>query len=335
MRAWVLRQQGSLNPGRLILEEVSRVALLPGEIRLRIEACALCRTDLHIVEGDIPARRLPLILGHQAVGRVIEVGEGSAGWSPGDRAGVPWLGGVDGSCPFCLSQRENLCPEGRFTGYDRDGGYAEEIVALASFSHRVPEGMDALLAAPLLCGGAIGYRAFRLAHLCPGEPVALYGFGSSAHLVLQLAVALGHPTCVRSRGQERLDLAKRLGATWAGDYRAKMPLAVAAGLIFAPAGGIVPRALGDLQPGGRLVLAGIHMSDIPTFPYALIYQERSIQSVANSTRADVSGFIALAEKYGIVPEAEAVPFEALPEALDRLKSGRMAGTMVLQGPTRT
>ncbi len=329
IQAWVLRESGPMERNRLLLEERPRPPLALGEIRMRVEACALCRTDLHIIEGEIPPHRLPLVLGHQIVARVIERGEKVDGLAIGQRVGVPWLAGVDGCCPFCRGGRENLCPAARFTGYDQDGGYAQEAVASAAFIFPLSMQGNPLRTAPLLCGGVIGFRALRLAALKPGEPLALYGFGSSAHTILQLTVALGHPTFVRSRGQERLSLAHRLGAAWVGGYDQPFPQRVAAGLVFAPAGEIVPQALADLEPGGRLVLAGIHMNDIPSFPYRLLYQERSLQSVANSTRADVRDFLHLAEEHHLMPEAEGVPFEELPEALIRLKEGRVTGSLVL------
>lgn len=329
VRSWVLRYPGPIGPDRLSLEERPRPLLAAGEVRMRVEACALCRTDLHIIEGEIPPHRLPLVLGHQIIARVTEVGEDVEGLAIGQRVGVPWLAGTDGSCPSCRQGRENLCPAARFTGYDRDGGYAEEAVASAAFVFPLSLQRDPLQAAPLLCGGVIGFRALRLAALKPGEPLALYGFGSSAHLILQLAVALGHPTFVRSRGQERLQLAHRLGAAWVGGYDQPFPQMVAAGLVFAPAGEIVPTVLADLDPGGRLVLAGIQMSDIPSFPYRLLYQERSLKSVANSTRADVRDFLRLADEHHLTPEAEGVLFKELPEALRRLKEGRLTGSLVL------
>jgi propanol-preferring alcohol dehydrogenase len=329
VKSWVLHDPGPMGPNRLSLEERLQPPLASAEVRLRMEACALCRTDLHIIEGEIPSHRLPLVLGHQIVGQVIEVGEDVQGLAIGQRVGVPWLAGTDGSCPSCRQGRENLCPSAQFTGYDQDGGYAQEAVARAAFTFPLPFHWNSLHAAPLLCGGAIGFRALRLAALEPGEPLALYGFGSSAHMILQLAVALGHPTLVRSRGPERLQLAHRLGAAWVGDYTQPFPQRVAAGLVFAPAGEIVPSALADLEPGGRLVLAGIQMSAIPSFPYRLLYQERSLQSVANSTRADVSDFLRLADEHHLAPEAEGIPFGELPEALIRLKEGRFTGSLVL------
>ncbi|MDI6868448.1 MAG: zinc-dependent alcohol dehydrogenase family protein [Coprothermobacterota bacterium] len=329
MKAWVVRSQGKPIRERIVLENYPDPLPLENDLLLKVNVCALCRTDLHIVEGDIPAHKLPIIPGHQIVGRVVRVGKKVRNFHIGDRVGVPWLNSVDENCSFCLKGQENLCPNARFTGYDVDGGFAEYTLAKENFAYLLPEGLDDIQIAPLLCGGVIGYRSFRFTGVSCGEKLGLYGFGSSAHIILQLALKKGIRVFVRSRGQEHLELAKKLGAIWAGDYSAPLPEPLQAAIIFAPAGEIVPLALQDVDKGGKVILAGIHMSPIPSFPYYLIYEERLLQSVANSTRADVREFLKEASACNLSPEVTTFAFEELPLAMEELKSGQINGTAVI------
>lgn len=297
-----------------------------GEVLLRVLACGVCRTDLHIVDGELAEPKLPLVLGHQVVGQVVEGGER---FTAGDRVGVPWLGSTDGTCEYCLSGRENLCDRACFTGYDLDGGYAELVVADERFCLPVPAGYADAEAAPLLCAGLIGYRSLRLAG--DGEALGLYGFGSSAHIVCQVAVGQGRRVFAgtRAEDEETQAFARSLGAVWAGDALAGPPEELDAVIVFAPVGALVPAALRHLRKGGRVVCAGIHMSDIPSFPYELLWGERSIRSVANLTRADGEEFLALAPTVPVRTEVETFPLAEANEALDRLRQGSLRGAAVL------
>jgi propanol-preferring alcohol dehydrogenase len=301
----------------------------PGQVLLEVAACAVCRTDLHIVDGELTEPKLPLVLGHQIVGRVTAAGEGASRFAPGDRVGVPWLGWTDGECRYCRSDRENLCDHARFTGYDLDGGYAEAVVADERFCFPVPESYPDLQAAPLLCAGLIGYRSLRLAG--EAERLGLYGFGSSATLVAQVARHQGRRVFgfTRPGDSDGQELARGLGAEWAGGTDEAPPEELDAAIIFAPVGELVPLALGALAKGGTVVCAGIHMSDIPSFPYSLLWEERSIRSVANLTRRDGEEFLALAPEVPVRTEIEVFPLAEANEALDRLRSGRIRGSAVL------
>jgi len=292
----------------------------PGELLLRVEACAVCRTDLHIVDGELPNPKLPLVLGHQIVGIDVETGS---------RLGVPWLGWADGECRFCRSGRENLCDNARFTGYHLDGGYAEMVVADARFCFPIPEGYDSVHAAPLLCAGLIGYRALRLAG--DAARLGLYGFGSSAHLIAQVARWQGRRVFAFTRegDAEGQELARSLGAEWAGASGEQPPEPLDAAIIFAPVGALVPVALRALEKGGVVVCAGIHMSDIPSFPYELLWEERVARSVANLTRDDGHELLELAPQVPIETHVEVFPLEEANEALDRLRGGRISGSAVL------
>jgi alcohol dehydrogenase, propanol-preferring len=293
----------------------------PGELLLRVRACGVCRTDLHIVDGELTRPKLPLVLGHQIVAEV--VGEDR-------RVGVPWLGWTDGECRYCMAGLENLCDRARFTGYDTDGGYAELAVADERFCLPLPEGYPDLQAAPLLCAGLIGYRSLRLA----GDPgvLGLYGFGASAHIVAQVAKHEGRRVLAFTRpgDQEGQEFARSLGAEWAGGSDEPPPEELDAAILFAPVGELVPAALRAVRKAGVVVCAGIHMSDIPSFPYDLLYGERVLRSVANLTRRDGAEFLALAPKVPVRTEVEAFPLEDANEALDRLRSGRIRGAAVLQ-----
>jgi propanol-preferring alcohol dehydrogenase len=322
MRALVLTAAGS--PLRAV--EIPDPEPGPGEVLVRVRACGVCRTDLHIVDGDLAEPKLPLVLGHQIVG---EVAEGGARFAPGERVGVPWLGWTCGECRYCTSGRENLCDRARFTGYDVDGGYAELAVADERFCFPVPAGFADEQAAPLLCAGLIGYRSLRLA----GDPesVGLYGFGASAHIVCQVAVAEGRRVFAGTRAgdDETQEFARSLGAAWAGDAAAGPPQELDAVVVFAPAGELVPAALRHVRKGGVVVCAGIHMSDIPSFPYELLWGERVVRSVANMTRADGDEFLALAPKVPVRTEVEVFPLAQANEALDRLRRGQLRGAAVL------
>lgn len=329
MRAWVLHSQGTPLEEKVHLESWPEPVPSADELLVRVKACALCRTDLHIVEGDIPAHKLPVILGHQVVGVVEKVRGKVKQFKVGDRVGIPWLNSVDESCPFCRKGQENLCQNIKFTGYDVDGGFAEYTLIKEGFAYRLPENLSDLELAPLLCGGVIGYRSFRLSEISPGENLGLYGFGSSAHIILQLALKKGITVFARSRGKERLNLAIELGAVWAGNYQTSIPEKLQAVIIFAPSGDLVPLALKDVDKGGRVILAGIHMTPIPTFDYSLIYEERLVKSVANSTRQDVKDFLEEASRLKVLPEITVFPFEELLQAMKDLKEGKIAGTAVL------
>jgi alcohol dehydrogenase, propanol-preferring len=297
-----------------------------GQILLRVRACGVCRTDLHIVDGDLAQPKLPLVPGHQIVGEVVDGGER---FESGARVGVPWLGWTCGECRFCLAGQENLCDLARFTGYDLDGGYAELAVANERFCFSIPADYPDKQAAPLLCAGLIGYRSLRLAG--DADRIGLYGFGASAHIVCQVAVAQGRRVFAGTRAgdTETQEFARSLGATWAGDALAGPPEELDAVIVFAPVGGLVPAALRQIRKGGSIVCAGIHMSDIPAFPYELLWGERVIRSVANLTRADGDEFLALAPSIPVRTEVELFPLEDANEALDRLRHGELRGAGVL------
>jgi len=301
----------------------------PGEVRLRVRACGVCRTDLHVVDGELPGPKLPLVPGHQIVGTVEQAGEGVTGLSPGQRVGVPWLGWTCGACRFCRAGRENLCGAARFTGYHRDGGFAEQAVADARYCFAIPEGYPDEQAAPLLCAGLIGYRS--LAMTGGGERLGLYGFGAAAHIVIQVARHEGRRVFAFTRpgDREAQDFALALGAEWAGDASAPGPEPLDAAILFAPAGELVPAALKAVDRGGVVVAAGIHMSDIPSFPYRILWEERVLRSVANLTRRDGEEFLALAPRIPVRTEVESFPLAAAGEALGRLRGGRVRGAAVL------
>ena len=300
------------------------------EVRIRVSACAVCRTDLHILDGELRRPKLPLVLGHQAVGVVDAAGPEAAGVSVGDRVGVPWLASTCGACARCLDGHENLCAEARFTGYDVDGGYAEEMIARAAFAVPLPDGYSDLEAAPLLCGGLIGYRAWRMAP--DAEVIGLYGFGSAAHMILQVARARGQRVFAFTRAGDAAAqaFAVELGADWVGGAGEPPPEPLDAALIFAPAGELVPTALRDVRPGGTVVCAGIHMSDIPSFPYELLWGERVLRSVANLTRADAREFFEATAAQPVRTAVHPYPLAAANEALAALRAGEIQGTAVLR-----
>jgi propanol-preferring alcohol dehydrogenase len=328
MWAMVLEETG----GPLRLQELPLPEPGPGQVRVRVEACAVCRTDLHVIDGELPPHKRPLVLGHQTVGVVETVGPGVVevgGPSVGERVGIPWLGWTCGECRYCRSGRENLCDRARFTGYDLDGGYAEYQVADHRFAFRVPAGYPSLQAAPLLCAGLIGYRSLRMAG--EAERLGIYGFGAAAHIVTQVARYQGRRVFAFTRpGDEASQrFAREMGAEWAGDTTMPAPEELDAALIFAPAGELVPLALRAVAKGGTVVCGGIHMSDLPSFPYEILWGERVLRSVANLTREDGREFLALAPLVPVRTEVEVFPLPEANEALDRLRSGRLRGAAVL------
>jgi propanol-preferring alcohol dehydrogenase len=300
-----------------------------GQVLLRVHCCAVCRTDLHVVDGELPDPRLPLIPGHQIVGTVERIGEHTDGFKVGERVGVPWLGWTDGECRYCLSGRENLCENARFTGYQIDGGYAEYALAEGRFCFSIPESFPDLQAAPLLCAGLIGHRSLRFAG--DAERLGLYGFGASAHIVAQVAAHEGRRVFAFTRpgDGEAQEFARELGAEWAGSSEEAPPEELDAAIIFAPVGALVPAALRAVARGGTVVCAGIHMSDIPSFSYDLLWEERSVRSVANLTRQDGLDFLALAPEVPVRTEVMPFPLEAANEALEALRGGRVRGAAVL------
>ncbi len=301
----------------------------PGQVRIRVEACAVCRTDLHLLDGDLPMVRSPVVPGHQVVGVIDRKGSGASRFGIGDRVGLAWLGWACGRCDFCLRGQENLCPEAKFTGYHLDGGFAELTLADERFCYPILAGVPAEQAAPLLCGGLIGYRALRFTG--DAHRLGLYGFGSAAHMIQQVAIHQGRRVFAFTRAgdQAAIDFARELGAEWAGDSLTAPPEPLDAAIIFAPAGELVPAALAAVRPGGVVVCAGIHMSDIPSFPYRLLWGERVLRSVANLTRADGEEFLRLAPTIPVRIRVERFPLEAAGDALHRLRSGRIRGTAVL------
>lgn len=327
-RVMVLERAGA----PLVLEERPRPEPAAGELRIAVEACAVCRTDLHIVDGELTEAALPLVLGHQIAGTVEALGPGVAGLALGDRVGVPWLGWACGACRYCASGRENLCRAARFTGYHRDGGFAEACVADARFALRLPPGYSAAEVAPLLCGALIGYRALRLAGDAPR--LGIYGFGSAGHQIAQVARHQGREVFAFTRpGDARGQaFARELGAAWAGGSDERPPAELDAAIIFAPAGELVPRALAATAPGGTVVCGGIHMSALPAFPYRLLWEERVLRSVANLTRRDGEELLALAPAAGLRPRVHPYPLEAANAALADLRAGRFEGTAVLVPP---
>ncbi|WP_088536785.1 zinc-dependent alcohol dehydrogenase family protein [Geobacter sp. DSM 9736] len=325
MRAMVLERAGE--PLRLMELPVPQPR--EGEILIRVHACGLCRTDLHIVDGELTEPKLPLVPGHQIVGRIAAVGSNAGAFGPGMRVGVPWLGSTCSECSYCRSGRENLCERARFTGYQFDGGFADYAVADHRFCFPIPEGYPDLQAAPLLCAGLIGYRSLCMAG--DAGVIGLYGFGAAAHIVAQVARFQGRRIFAFSRpgDLEARRFALEMGAEWAGDADALPPEMLDAAIIFAPAGELVPAALRAVAPGGTVVCGGIHMSDIPSFPYSLLWGERTVRSVANLTRRDGEEFLRLAPQVPVRTEVTPYPLEAANNALEDLRSGRLCGAAVI------
>jgi alcohol dehydrogenase, propanol-preferring len=332
MRACLLRTPAPVDERPLELTEVEILLPGEGELLLKVSACGVCRTDLHVVEGELAARKSPVIPGHQVVGRVASLGAGVEGFGEGDRVGLAWLNETCGACRFCRSGRENLCERAEFTGWTRDGGYAEFVAAPAPFVYHLPEGFDDVQAAPLLCAGIIGYRALRLTGLreWKGARLGLYGFGAAGHVCIQIARSRGAEVYVMTRDRERHQaLAAELGAAWTGGAGDEPPAKLDAAIIFAPAGELVPVALKALDTGGALVTGGIHMSDIPSFPYRLLYGERTVRSVANNTREDGREFLAEAARVPVRTHAQTFPLEEANDALISLKHDAVRGAAVL------
>jgi propanol-preferring alcohol dehydrogenase len=326
MRAMILEQQRQpLRPA-----ELPEPVPGPGQVQLEVRACGVCRTDLHILDGDLAEPKLPLVMGHQIVGVVRAAGEGAERFAPGDRVGVPWLGWTCGECRYCRSGRENLCDRAKFTGYDLDGGYAEVALADERFCFPIPSNMSDLGAAPLLCAGLIGYRALRL--VGEAERIGFYGFGAAAHILCQVAVHEGRRVFAFTRqgDAETQAFARQLGAEWAGGSDDVPPEELDGAIVFAPVGALMTAALRVSAKGARIISAGIHMSDIPSFPYAELWGERTLGSVANLTRRDGEEFVALAPRVPVRTEVEVYPLERANEALDDLRAGRFRGAAVLQ-----
>lgn len=325
MRAMVLERPRE----PLVMRERPMPQPWPGEMLVAISACGVCRTDLHVVDGELPRGPLPIVPGHEIVGRVAVAGAGVAGFAVGDRVGIPWLGATCGICPYCRSDRENLCDRPAFTGYTRDGGYATHTIADARFCFPLPMDIDDAAVAPWLCAGLIGWRSYRRAG--QGSALGLYGFGAAAHILAQVATWQGRRIYAFTRPGDEAgqDFARSLGAVWAGGSDEAPPEALDAAIIFAPVGALVPAALRAVKKGGRVVCGGIHMSDIPSFPYAILWEEREIVSVANLTRADAREFLAIAPQTGLKTEIVRYPLERANDALGDLRAGRLQGAAVL------
>jgi len=325
MRAMVLEKPRQ----RLMPLDVAKPKPDAGQLLVRLSACAVCRTDLHIVDGELPDPKLPLIPGHQIVGRVEQVGTGAEKFSIADRVGIPWLGWTDGECVYCRSNRENLCDRARFTGYTIDGGYGEFVVADARFCFHLPDQYDDVDIAPLLCAGMLGYRSYRKTG--DARRLGIYGFGNAAHLIAQIAIYQGREIFAFTRPGDKAgqESARKLGTTWAGGSDEMPPEKLDAAIVFAPVGELVPLALRALAKGGIVVCGGIHMSDIPSFPYADLWGERTICSVANLTRRDGEEFLEIAPRVPVRTETEIFPLEEANTALDRFRAGKLKGTAVL------
>jgi alcohol dehydrogenase, propanol-preferring len=324
MRAMVLRRPRE----RLLMEERPDPKPGPGQIRIRIEACGVCRTDLHVVDGELPDPKLPIVPGHEIVGRVESTGEG-VDLKLGARVGVAWLGHTDGTCPYCESERENLCDAPLFTGYTSDGGYATHTIAEAAFVFPLTEDLDPVASAPFLCAGLIGWRSLKMAG--DGRTIGIYGFGAAAHIIAQVCRWQGRRVFAFTRPGDAAGqaFARSLGAEWAGGSDDRPPEPLDAAILFAPVGALVPSALAAVRKGGRVVCGGIHMSDIPSFPYRLLWEERSVLSVANLTRADGREFLALAPEAKVRTTTTPYPLDKANEALDDLRNGRLEGAAVI------
>ena len=330
MRAMVLHDQKPIEESPLVLEDWPVPEPGPGQVRLRIHACGVCHTDLHIVEGDLPLHKRPVIVGHQIVGTVDKVGPGVTVPAVGTRVGVPWVHKTCGECEFCRAGQENLCTNPLFTGWDVDGGFAEYTLAPADFVFPIPEGVDDVHAAPLLCAGIVGYRTLKLSELKPGQRLGIYGFGASAHIVIQVARHWGCEVYVFTRSEEHKRHARELGAAWVGEAQDTPPKKIHAAVIYAPAGWIVKEALRVLERGGTISIGGIYMTPIPELPYDLLYWERTVRSTANATREDARELLTLAAEIPIHTDVQVFPLEEANEALRRLKHSELRGSAVLK-----
>jgi propanol-preferring alcohol dehydrogenase len=335
MKAMLLTAPAPVDPaataerGPLVPVELPIPEPAPGQIRLRVRACGVCHTDLHLVEGELPLPKLPVVPGHQIVGAVDALGAGVTRFALGDRAGVPWLYSTCGQCGYCCRGQENLCDDARFTGQHADGGFAEWMVAPADFAYPIPDGFPDEQAAPLLCAGIIGYRSLRLSEIRPGETLGLYGFGASAHIALQVARHWGCPVYVFTRSEAHRRHALELGAAWVGQAQDTPPAPLDSAITFAPAGWLVPEALRALRKGGTLAINAIHMSPIPELPYERLYGERTVRSVANSTRQDAAELLELAARIPIHTDVEIYPLAQANLVLQRLKRSEVQGAAVL------
>ena len=330
MRAWVVHQPGPVATGPLRLIDRPRPEPGPGELLIRVLCCGVCRTDLHLAEGDLEPKRPDVTPGHEVVGKVAATGPGTTRFTTGDRVGVAWLAGTDGSCRFCRAGRENLCPASVYTGWDIDGGYAEYLVAADSFVHALPSGFNDTELAPLLCAGIIGYRALRRAELPPGGTLGIWGFGGSAHLAAQVAIAAGAAVHVFTRAAAARDLALELGAASAQDSFDPSPVPLNSAIIFAPVGDVVPPALRNLDRGGTLAIAGIYLTDIPSLNYAdELFGERTLRSVTSNTRGDAQEFLRLAERLRLKVSVTPYPLDSAGQALADLAADRITGAAVL------
>ncbi len=329
MKAQNLRKPGPAEQMPLSLEDLPEPRPRPGEVLLAVEACGVCRTDLHILEGEVEAR-LPVVPGHQAAGRILQVGRGVDTLSPGERVGVGWVASTCGRCRFCLSERENLCAAATFTGKDRDGGFAERMTADASWVCRLPPGVSADRAAPLLCAGVIGYRSLRVSEIRPGGRLGLFGFGASAHLAIQVALHWGCEVYAFTREAHHRNLAREMGAVWAGDTFDDPGPRLDAAVTFAPAGEVVRAALEQVDRGGTVAVNAIHMSPIPSLPYEALYGERCLRSVMNFTRRDAREFLELAARIPVRAQTETYPLEQAGQAILRVKEGAVRGAAVLR-----
>jgi propanol-preferring alcohol dehydrogenase len=330
MKACVLNKAAPIETNPLAFTTVPDPEPQTGQVRVRVAACGVCRTDLHVTEGELPPRKSPIIPGHQVVGVVEKLGPGATRFAPGARVGIPWLHETDGTCEYCRSGRENLCDNATFTGYTVDGGYAEYAVAPERFVYPIPDGFPDLEAAPLLCAGIIGFRSFRLSGVRTGGRLGLYGFGAAASVLIQVARYRNIEVFACTRDARHQKLAREMGAAWAGGTVEDPPEKLDAAIIFAPAGEIVPAALKALKKGGTLALAGIHMSPIPPIDYSLLYQERVVRSVANNTRQDGEDFLKLAAEIPIHTEIEIFALRDANRALNSLKNDAIRGAAVLQ-----
>ncbi len=330
MKACLLRTPSRIEKNPLEYGETAEPKPGPGQVLVRVNVCGVCRTDLHVIEGELPPKKSPVIPGHQVVGRIDKTGSNATRFAKGARVGIAWLHQVDGTCEYCQRGEENLCDAPLFTGYSVDGGYAEWIVAPEAFIYPIPEGLADEHAAPLLCAGIIGYRCLRMAEVGRGAKLGFYGFGAAAHVAIQVANYWGVEVYTATRDVRHQKLAMELGAKWAGGAVDAPPAKLDASIVFAPAGEIVPEALKALRKGGRVILGGIHMSDIPSFPYDLLYQERMIRSVANNTRRDGEEFLALAAEIPIRTRVQLYPLSQANRALNALKNDAIPGAAVLQ-----
>jgi propanol-preferring alcohol dehydrogenase len=330
MKAMVLEHVAGIETSPLAMRELADPSPGAGQVRVKVRCCAMCRTDLHIIEGELPAHKMPVVPGHQIVGQVDRLGPGSRRLKVGQRVGVAWLRQTDGDCPHCLAGRENLCENQKFTGYDADGGYAQYAVVDEEFAYEIPEGFDDVQAAPLLCAGIVGYRALKRANLPDGGSLAIYGFGSSAHIIAQIAMARGCEIYVVTRGENHRRLALEMGARWAGATADDLPATTDSAIIFAPAGELVPAALEHLGKGGTLSLADIYMTPVPAMDYQKhLFFERDIRSVTANTRADGRELLAEAAKINLRPKTTTYPLADVNRALQDLKSDKLTGTGVI------